>query len=455
MGINLSNLNISLDQFNAVASGKYNIGQLKVGADGASVYRTNNHKTLTFLNGEFFSPEESIALKSAFCRALASEGLSSEDIDAVKERLGIAGGAVDAVRVGGATPLSAADVRQIIDEYAEKINARRAKAEGAEALQTSSEIYQGVSQNTLASRAAARASVNARTVEQMMSTAAYSVNTLLDMLKYTGKDKTATMNLSQTGTAREILERWSELSKGKSIKLETTTGTSLSLSQAQTVVATFSLEDGNTFSVDTGLDTDALRHQMNVVLGKAQADKAGESNKPEESKKTGEPDKTEESRKADKSGKAVGDAKQELLEELKRAFADARDKQIMNKKAKDALRTVPTHNKKTNEPLGADARMTLAQVNARKSLTAIVDPLQKALSKARPNDNDNVKLVNQVRKVLAGNEDIDTEDLLNRIKTALDKKIVNSRDKVAEELEKDIEVDLDNNLNINAWLEQS
>ncbi len=443
MGINLSNLNISLDQFNAVASGKYNIGQLKVGADGASVYRTNNHKTLTFLNGEFFSPEESIALKSAFCRALASEGLSSEDIDAVKERLGIAGGAVDAVRVGGATPLSAADVRQIIDEYAEKINAQRAKAGGAEALQTSSEIYHGVSKSTLESRAAARASVNARTVEQMMSTAAYSVNTLLDMLKYTGKDKTATMNLSQTGTAREILERWSELSKGKSIKLETTTGTSLSLSQAQTVVATFSLEDGNTFSVDTGLDTDALRHQMNVVLGKAQADKTGESNKTEESRKTG------------KSGKAVGDARQELLEELKRAFADARDKQIMNKKAKDALRTVPTHNKKTNEPLGADARMTLAQVNARKSLTAIVDPLQKALSKARPNDNDNVKLVNQVRKVLAGNEDIDTEDLLNRIKTALDKKIVNSRDKVAEELEKDIEVDLDNNLNINAWLEQS
>lgn len=443
MGINLSNLNISLDQFNAVASGKYNIGQLKVGADGASVYRTNNHKTLTFLNGEFFSPEESIALKSAFCRALASEGLSSEDIDAVKERLGIVGGAVDAVRVGGATPLSAADVRQIIDEYAEKINAQRAKAGEAEALQTSSEIYHGVSKSTLESRAAVRASVNARTVEQMMSTAAYSVNTLLDMLKYTGKDKTATMNLSQTGTAREILERWSELSKGKSIKLETTTGTSLSLSQAQTVVATFSLEDGNTFSVDTGLDTDALRHQMNVVLGKAQADKTGESNKTEESRKTG------------KSGKAVGDAKQELLEELKRAFADARDKQIMNKKAKDALRTVPTHNKKTNEPLGADVRMTLAQVNARKSLTAIVDPLQKALSKARPNDNDNVKLVNQVRKVLAANEDIDTKDLLNRIKTALDKKIVNSRDKVAEELEKDIEVDLDNNLNINAWLEQS
>ena len=37
MGVDLSNLNISLDQFNAVSSGKYNIGQLKLGADGAKI----------------------------------------------------------------------------------------------------------------------------------------------------------------------------------------------------------------------------------------------------------------------------------------------------------------------------------------------------------------------------------------------------------------------------------
>ena len=76
MGVNLNNLNISLDQFNAVSSGKYNIGQLKLGEDGASVYRTNNHKTLTFLNTTRISPEESFALKSAFCNALANEGVN-------------------------------------------------------------------------------------------------------------------------------------------------------------------------------------------------------------------------------------------------------------------------------------------------------------------------------------------------------------------------------------------
>ena len=50
MAINLSNLNISLDKFNAESSGTYNIGQMKLSSDGKSVYRTNNHKTFTILN---------------------------------------------------------------------------------------------------------------------------------------------------------------------------------------------------------------------------------------------------------------------------------------------------------------------------------------------------------------------------------------------------------------------
>ena len=45
MPVNLSGLNISLDKFNAVSGGDYNIGQMKLSADGKSVYRANNHKT--------------------------------------------------------------------------------------------------------------------------------------------------------------------------------------------------------------------------------------------------------------------------------------------------------------------------------------------------------------------------------------------------------------------------
>ena len=50
MGIDLSNINISLDAFNAQARGDYNIGQMKLSEDGTSIYRANRHKTLTFLN---------------------------------------------------------------------------------------------------------------------------------------------------------------------------------------------------------------------------------------------------------------------------------------------------------------------------------------------------------------------------------------------------------------------
>ena len=39
MGIDLTNINISLDQFNAASRGEYNIGQLKLSEDGNGVYR--------------------------------------------------------------------------------------------------------------------------------------------------------------------------------------------------------------------------------------------------------------------------------------------------------------------------------------------------------------------------------------------------------------------------------
>ena len=95
MSVDLGNLNISLDQFNAVSSGKYNIGQLKVGADGASVYRTNNHKTLTFLNTTRISPEESFARdKNAAMRSFilknlsyGARGVSSETVDLLAKRM--------------------------------------------------------------------------------------------------------------------------------------------------------------------------------------------------------------------------------------------------------------------------------------------------------------------------------------------------------------------------------
>ena len=122
MGVDLNNLHLTLDQFNAAASGKYNIGQLKLGEDGTGVYRTNNHKTWTIFNNTPISSEESLALKTSFCQALASEGLSPDEIASVKEKLGIAGNAIDVMKAGAIKPLTAAEVRQVIDEYAGRIH---------------------------------------------------------------------------------------------------------------------------------------------------------------------------------------------------------------------------------------------------------------------------------------------------------------------------------------------
>ena len=100
MAINLSNLDISLDKFNAESSGDYNIGQLKLSSDGKSVYRTNNHKTWKIFNRTKISSEEALAAKFAFCKALSKEGLSKEAVDAVKAKLGIPDGAIGALKAG-------------------------------------------------------------------------------------------------------------------------------------------------------------------------------------------------------------------------------------------------------------------------------------------------------------------------------------------------------------------
>lgn len=166
MAINLSKLNITLDKFNAESSGTYNIGQMKLSSDGKSVYRTNNHNTFTILNRTEISSEEALAVKFAFCRARSREGLSQDAINAVKQKLGIPGDAMAALKAGNIKPLTAAEVREVIDTYAAEINKHRADAANrAKALKTSAEIYRGVDKQEMENRAAARNEVNAQSAE--------------------------------------------------------------------------------------------------------------------------------------------------------------------------------------------------------------------------------------------------------------------------------------------------
>ena len=91
MAINLSTVRISLDRFDAVSEGEFNIGHIKLSKDGSDIVRTNRHKTFEFLNKDTIPPEETLAIKDAFCRALSQERLFDMSMDDIRARLGLRG----------------------------------------------------------------------------------------------------------------------------------------------------------------------------------------------------------------------------------------------------------------------------------------------------------------------------------------------------------------------------
>ena len=484
MGVDLNNLNLTLDQFNAAASGKYNIGQLKLSEDGTSVYRTNNHKTWTIFNNTPISSEESLALKTSFCQALASEGLSPEEINSVKEKLGIAGNAIDVMKAGAVKPLSAADVRQIIDEYAGRINDNRS-VDGAARLETSADIYKGVGEKTMKSRETTRNSINTRTIESMVSEADVSVNTVLDILQYTGEGESETLSILQKGIANElssIMNKAGNLpDKRNPIQLQTTFATLHEADDAK-IALTFMLEGGNTFTVNTGLEREELLAQMNKVLSA----KAGDAGKTDgEGREIREP-KAEsgkvENKVADKvkKQKPLSAKQNQIIDDLNSAldFLNPKDRLLFDSKVEKKRQSLidehlqkleaarlkqegkPSAAKlKTPDELMADEKFqgTMAakakdEVRS-KAVKNVIEPLQKELHRLRGLDEKNVALVNKVRHALTGGE-ADRDALIDEIKLAFTTEVVNPYDKVMEEIKNGVKDNLEENFNINAWLGQ-
>lgn len=160
MAINFANVNISLQQFQAVASGKYNAGEVKLASESA-LEKTNNHVHMKWRNATAISHEEVLAVKNAFIRALNSAGIVGEELDNVRARLGLAnnpGGEGDA-KLGERSmkPLTRQQIREILDTYAGTINASL----GAGTIRTSDELNARVSQRDREDRATRRDNVNA------------------------------------------------------------------------------------------------------------------------------------------------------------------------------------------------------------------------------------------------------------------------------------------------------
>ena len=96
--------NISLAQFNKIATGDYNAGQIdfRTKDDGSTeLIKVNNHVWKTSKNDVILSPERILEVKLAFLNALQRGGVTAEAIKEIRNRLGLPA-EVDALQQGGA-----------------------------------------------------------------------------------------------------------------------------------------------------------------------------------------------------------------------------------------------------------------------------------------------------------------------------------------------------------------
>ena len=120
---------ISLADFNRIATGTYNAGQIDfaTGKNGATeLVKINNHVWQTSKNRVQLAPERVLEVKESFIAALERGGVSAENIAAIRKEIGIpvewdataAGAEMTALAKERYTPLSRQQVRTILDEYA-------------------------------------------------------------------------------------------------------------------------------------------------------------------------------------------------------------------------------------------------------------------------------------------------------------------------------------------------
>ena len=124
--INLSNVNISLQEFQEIASGKYNAGEVKLAGENRLGKMNNHVETWWFSNREKIDHEEVLAIKQAFVKALSKNGVGEAEINRIRQELGLAPlGADDrGLRRRNVVPLARQQIREILDRNAAVINSQ-------------------------------------------------------------------------------------------------------------------------------------------------------------------------------------------------------------------------------------------------------------------------------------------------------------------------------------------
>ena len=244
---------------------------------------------------------------------------------------------MDALKAGNIKPLTAAEVREVIDTYADQINKHRADvANGAKALKTSAEIYRGVGKQEMESRAAARDAVNAQSVAKLKTTADSAVNNVLDILHFGEQGESITS--FDKKLAKEILAKLSNPTafdrKSKTVDM-VAVPVKFTLQDNGKVLAKITLGNENTFSIDTGLDRNGLVNKAVALLNAVAASTPPKVEKPRVEKKLADDDIMQainelesggigmeelETGKVKAGSDNVGMSKENLLRGLKRVF---------------------------------------------------------------------------------------------------------------------------------------
>ena len=394
MAINLSTVSISLDRFDAVSDGEYNIGHIKLSKDGSDIVRTNRHKTFEFLNSDTISPEETLAIKDAFCKALSQERLSDEAMDDIRAKLGLKRGTVGALSPRDMRPLTAAQVREILDKYAGEINANRASRNNAERVRTSHDIHRRMSEQTLKNHREVCDVRNGRSEAKMTIRAGADLQRAMDMFHLVGTDPRV-LEPSEETTALAA-DLFGNLSDSKTLRLpgKTLMLTSVPLTLMRgnngTLLACVRLDAETAFTLDTGRTKDELLLWARRVLGLPASSAA-----PAPGHVPGKRSLSQRER-------------DRLLVDIRDAFNIVNNPNLMKQMVQVKLPSIPLEN--NGRTFSEETRRMHAEYLVREDLVeSNVKTLVTALNDVRPKDPRNGELVNKVRAIIGGAKVISTD----------------------------------------------
>lgn len=111
-------MKVSLLNFNAVADGRYNAGEVVLGKDGR-LGVVNNHVNMKFLNNKVVDKQTVLKTKEAFIQAIADLRVDVDVIAKIRKELGLPSENVNSndFRTLDLRPLTRLQVRDILDKY--------------------------------------------------------------------------------------------------------------------------------------------------------------------------------------------------------------------------------------------------------------------------------------------------------------------------------------------------